>query len=66
MPDPVLTQDGGARSRALSYTPQMVVGEAESDLNYRALLRISARGTNFQSGDYTGVVTMMFDAVLPM
>lgn len=66
MPDPVLTQDGGVRSRELSCTSQMVVGEAESDLNFGAPLRISARGTNFQSGDYTGVVTMMFDAVLPM
>lgn len=66
MPDPVLTQDGGVRSRELSCTPQMVVGEAESDLNYRASLRISARGTSFQSGDYSGAVTMMFDAVLPM
>lgn len=66
MPDPVLTQDRGVRSRELSYTPQTVVGEAESDLNYRAPLRISARGTNFQPGDYTGVVSMMFDVVLPM
>ncbi|MDI2141063.1 MULTISPECIES: CS1 type fimbrial major subunit [unclassified Pseudomonas] len=49
----------------LTQTPQMVVGEAESDVNYRAPLRITAKGTNFTPGDYTGAVTMMFDAVTP-
>ncbi|MFD4863190.1 YidB family protein [Streptomyces atratus] len=66
--EPALTQDGagGVRARELTLTPQMVVGEAESDVNYRAPLRISARGTNFTPGDYTGAVTMMFDAVPPV
>lgn len=50
----------------LTQTPQMVVGEAESNVNYRAPLRISAKGTNFTPGDYTGAVTMIFDAVPPV
>ncbi|MFD9418833.1 YidB family protein [Streptomyces goshikiensis] len=50
----------------LTQTPQMVVGESESDVNYRAPLKISATGTNFQPGDYTGVVAMTFDAVPPV
>ncbi|WP_285420437.1 CS1 type fimbrial major subunit [Pseudomonas sp. efr-133-TYG-5] len=52
--------------KELTQTPQMVVGEAESDVNYRAPLRISAKGSNFNPGDYTGSVTMMFDAVPPV
>ena len=52
--------------KELTTTPQMVVGEAESDVNYRAPLRISAKGTTFAPGDYTGVVAMMFDAVTPV
>ncbi|MFE1545908.1 YidB family protein [Streptomyces microflavus] len=65
--EPAPTQDGagGARSLVLTQTPQMGVGEAESDVNYRAPLRITAKGTNFTPGDYTGAVTMMFDAVSP-
>jgi len=52
--------------KELTTTPQMVVGEAESDVNYRAPLRISAKGTTFAPGDYTGEVAMMFDAVTPV
>lgn len=50
----------------LTLTPQMVVGESESDVNYRAPLKISAKGSNFQPGDYTGSVAMIFDAVPPV
>ncbi|EJM64998.1 hypothetical protein PMI30_03458 [Pseudomonas sp. GM50] len=50
----------------LSTTPQMVVGETESNVNYRAPLNIKAVGTTFAPGDYTGAVTMMFDAVPPV
>ncbi|MGE8066042.1 CS1 type fimbrial major subunit [Pseudomonas sp. NPDC089569] len=53
-------------NKELTTTPQMVVGEAESDVNFRAPLRISAKGTTFAPGDYTGAVTMMFDAVPPV
>jgi hypothetical protein len=50
----------------LSTTPQIVVGETESNVNYRAPLNIKAVGTTFAPGDYTGAVTMMFDAVPPV
>ncbi|MHC8355614.1 CS1 type fimbrial major subunit [Pseudomonas sp. LB3P81] len=53
-------------NKELTLTPQMVVGESESDVNYRAPLKISAKGTTFQPGDYTGVVAMTFDAVPPV
>ena len=53
-------------NKQLTLTPQLVVGEAESDVNYRAPLKISALGTNYQPGDYTGVVAMTFDAVPPV
>lgn len=53
-------------NKVLTTTPQMVVGEAESDANYRAPLRIAALGNTFEPGDYTGAVTMMFDAVTPV
>ncbi|UVK97774.1 fimbrial protein [Pseudomonas sp. B21-048] len=53
-------------NKVLTTTPQMVVGEAESDANYRAPLSIKAVGTSFAPGDYTGAVTMMFDAVPPI
>ncbi|MHC8409784.1 CS1 type fimbrial major subunit [Pseudomonas sp. Hz4] len=52
-------------NRVLTTTPQMVVGEAESDVNFRAPLNIKALGTTFQPGDYTGAVAMIFDAVTP-
>jgi len=52
-------------NKELTLTPQMVVGEAESDVNYRAPLKITAKGSNFQPGDYTGSVAMIFDAVPP-
>ncbi|WP_322844675.1 CS1 type fimbrial major subunit [Pseudomonas sp. B33.4] len=53
-------------NKELTLTPQMVVGESESDVNYRAPLKITARGSNFQPGDYTGSVAMIFDAVPPV
>ncbi len=53
-------------NKELSLTPQMVVGEAESDVNFRAPLKIAAKGSNFQPGDYTGSVAMIFDAVAPV
>jgi hypothetical protein len=52
-------------NKVLTLTPQLVVGESESDVNYRAPLKITAKGTTFQPGDYTGVVAMTFDAVPP-
>lgn len=51
----------------LTTTPKPVVGEAESDVNFRAALKIAvadASKTN-APGDYTGVVAMTFDAVPP-
>ncbi|RON16935.1 fimbrial protein [Pseudomonas frederiksbergensis] len=53
-------------NKELTLTPQLVVGEAESDANYRAPLKITAKGTTFLPGDYTGVVAMTFDAVAPV
>ncbi|MHC8373545.1 CS1 type fimbrial major subunit [Pseudomonas sp. MDT1-85] len=53
-------------NKELTLTPQMVVGEAESDVNYRAPLKITAKGSNFQPGDYNGSVAMIFDAVPPV
>ncbi|MFI8223303.1 CS1 type fimbrial major subunit [Pseudomonas sp. NPDC085632] len=53
-------------NKELTLTPQMVVGESESDVNYRAPLKITARGSNFEPGDYTGSVAMIFDAVPPV
>ncbi|HWH87082.1 MAG TPA: CS1 type fimbrial major subunit [Pseudomonas sp.] len=53
-------------NKTLTTTPQEVVGEAESDVNYRAPIRISAVGNTFNPGDYTGVVAMTFDAVPPV
>ncbi|MHC8403967.1 MULTISPECIES: CS1 type fimbrial major subunit [unclassified Pseudomonas] len=50
----------------LSLTPQQIVGEEESNTNYRAPFKISAVGTTFNPGDYTGTVAMTFDAVLPV
>jgi type 1 fimbria pilin len=52
-------------NKVLNNIPQPVVGEAESDANFRASLVISAVGATFEPGDYTGAVTMMFDAVPP-
>ncbi|WP_309674961.1 CS1 type fimbrial major subunit [Pseudomonas sp.] len=53
-------------NRELDLIPKLVVGEAESDVNFRAPLKISAVGTTFEPGDYTGVVAMTFDAVPPV
>lgn len=53
-------------NKTLTTTPQEVVGESESDVSYRAPLKISALGSNFQPGDYTGVVALTFDAVPPV
>ncbi|MEX5689216.1 MULTISPECIES: CS1 type fimbrial major subunit [Pseudomonas] len=52
--------------KELTTTPQQVVGEAESDVNYRAALRISSTNATPAAGDYTGVVAMVFDAVPPV
>ena len=51
---------------ALDTTPKMVVGEQESDLNFRAPLRISAVGVDHAPGDYTGAVAIVWDAVPPV
>jgi hypothetical protein len=53
-------------TKVLSTTPAMVVGETESNVNFRAPLNIKAVGSTFAPGDYTGAVTMMFDAVPPV
>ncbi|MDL5593322.1 CS1 type fimbrial major subunit [Bacillus subtilis] len=53
-------------NKVLTQTPQMVVGESESDVNYRAPLKITAKGTTYNPGDYTGTVAMTFDAVPPV
>ena len=51
----------------LSTTPQPVVGEAESDVNFRAALNIALKDATIPApGDYTGVVAMTFDAVPPV
>ncbi|MCX2544561.1 CS1 type fimbrial major subunit [Pseudomonas sp. COW5] len=50
----------------LNQTPQLVVGESESNVNYRAPITITAKGTTFTPGDYTGAVPLIFDAVLPV
>lgn len=52
----------------LTTTPQSIVGESESDVNYRAPLNIAVAnpaGPVPTAGDYTGVVAMTFDAVPP-
>jgi len=53
-------------NKVLSLTPQMVVGESESNVNFRAPLKITTTGSTFAPGDYTGVVAMTFDAVPPV
>ncbi|WP_085699769.1 CS1 type fimbrial major subunit [Pseudomonas sp. B26(2017)] len=53
-------------NKVLTLTPQMVVGESESDVNYRAPIKIRATGSSFPSGDYTGTVALTFDAVPPI
>ncbi|MDZ3829141.1 MULTISPECIES: CS1 type fimbrial major subunit [Pseudomonas] len=53
-------------NKTLTTTPQEVVGETESNDNFRAPIKISAVGTTFQPGDYTGVVAVTFDAVTPI
>lgn len=53
-------------NKELNQTPQLVVGESESDVNFRAPIKISANGSNYLPGDYTGVVAMTFDAVPPV
>lgn len=52
-------------NKVLTTTPQLVVGEADSDVNYRAPMNIKALGSTFLPGDYTGSVAMIFDAVTP-
>ncbi|MHA3736442.1 CS1 type fimbrial major subunit [Pseudomonas sp. Eth.TT006] len=53
-------------NKVLSTTPQLVVGEAESNDNYRAPINIKTVGAVPPAGDYTGAVTMLFDAVPPV
>jgi len=53
-------------NKTLTLTPQEVVGEEESNVNFRAPLKISVIGSTFNPGDYTGVVAMTFDAVPPV
>lgn len=53
----------------LTTTPKPVVGEAESNVNFRAPLNIAVAnptGAAPAPGDYTGVVAMTFDAVPPV
>lgn len=50
----------------LTTTPQMVVGETESNVNFRAPLNIKAVSPNIAPGHYTGSVAMTFDAVPPV
>jgi len=51
----------------LTTTPKPVVGEAESDVNFRAALNIALKDSTIPApGDYTGVVAMTFDAVPPV
>lgn len=51
----------------LSTTPQPVVGETESDVNFRAALNIALKDATIPApGDYTGIVAMTFDAVPPV
>lgn len=52
----------------LTTTPKPIVGEAESDVNYRAALNIAVADATktVAPGDYTGVVAMTFDAVPPI
>ena len=51
----------------LTTTPKAIVGEAESNDNFRAPLNIAVSNTAAPTpGDYTGVVAMTFDAVPPV
>ena len=52
----------------LTTTPETIVGEAESDVNFRAPLNIALANpaTIPPAGDYTGIVAMTFDAVPPV
>lgn len=53
----------------LKATPEMVVGEAESTPGKRAELVIAPQKPatgGYMPGDYTGAVTMVFDAVPPV
>ncbi|NSX10921.1 fimbrial assembly protein [Pseudomonas lini] len=49
--------------KTLTTTSQEVVGKEESNTRYRAPFKISATGTKFDAGDYTGVVLLSIDAV---
>lgn len=50
----------------LTTSPQMVVGETESNVNFRAPINIKATSASIAPGSYTGSVNMTFDAVLPV
>ncbi|MFI1942792.1 hypothetical protein ACH46F_02940 [Streptomyces virginiae] len=51
--------------KELTRVPQRVVGEAECAVTHRVPLRVDSRGTTWASGDYTGLVTVIFTAVPP-
>lgn len=50
----------------LGLTPTLVVGDAESNTNFRAMFKIKSlvKGADAKPGDYTGTVSMTHDAVL--
>jgi hypothetical protein len=45
----------------LTTASQEVVGAEESNVRYRAPFKISAKGTTFDAGDYTGVVMLVVE-----
>lgn len=47
--------------KELNTTSQEVVGDTESNTRYRAPFKISAKGTTFAAGDYTGVVMLVVE-----
>lgn len=47
--------------KTLTTTSQEVVGEAESNVRYRAPFKISATGAKPDAGDYTGVVMLVVE-----
>jgi hypothetical protein len=47
--------------KELTTTSQEVVGADESNTRYRAPFKVSAKGTTFDAGDYTGVVMLVVE-----
>ncbi|MGF6088137.1 CS1 type fimbrial major subunit [Pseudomonas sp. 18173] len=47
--------------KELNTISQEVVGADESNISYRAPFKISAQGTKFDAGDYTGVVMLVVE-----